>query len=589
MKKNRWLKISLLALVGILGGCQSTSINSSGSGSSSHPLVKKITLNHDSITLTSNSAAGTIIIATVENVTGVVSWESTDETVVTVTPDQNSLAARIKGVNPGIAQVIARIDEVSATVKVTVEQGEYLEVDNLNIFMEVGATKMLSVSSHTTNITYTSSNSEVVSVNKNGLLSALKEGMAIITVVAGTKKVYVSVKVEQVGIDILEKDQVIIKYHEEKTATLTAIGKGGVDISSGIWVIEDETVATISQDGAQVTITALESGLGKTTTISFTLNDYPSVSRTVTVKDVDLSITLTASVTTLSFKVESLQLTYTITPPQDNNEVIYTTSPSDVVLISEEGVLTRNPNYTYVDDTVLVTVSVQAVKDPEAIASIFLTIENPTKGIKHITDLDSFNKVMQKGNLEAEIYLMADIDLGGRIYNGFVFPGDFGGHFYGNGHTISNFTATSLFQNIYGTVENLKVVGIMNGGQAGLLSERIMNGTVRNIIIDVTFTNKPYSAGVSLFGNASNVVIFTSNPNGLPLDQVYGFTVQAGIGTNVFIYNRNNLTNGRGGVIKTEQQIKSSDTYTSFDNAIWNIVDGQFPSLHILNIGGSSN
>lgn len=552
----------------------------------------KIILNHKQITITANSNSGTIVIATLENIEGEIIWFSSNTEIATVTPDTNNLAARIRGVNSGTTKITASIGDIEASVLVIVEQGEYLTTPEETIRISPGTTKTLLIESHTTNISYQSSNNDVVVINQNGLISAIKEGSAIITVKASTKTLYINVIVETQGIDILEKNDVIIRYDEDINASLTAIGRGGVDISKGVWTIDDELVAEIRQEGSKVYIKALETGLGKSTLIRFKLDGYDDLTRVVSIKEEDLTITLNSDRPTLGFKESELMLTYVINPkqPEEKNKVKWEVSPAGIVIIDEVGRLTRNPFYEYLEDSVMTTITVQSLSDPDAKSSVIINVENPQKGTKYIYDIDSFNSVMKSSNLEADIYLTADIDLEGSIYNRTILPGNFRGHFHGNGYTISNFSAEAIFGSISGTVENLGIQGVMIGTQKGLLAERIENGAiVKNLLVDVTFSNSTYAAAIALLGNASNVIVITSNPNKIGLDQVYAFTVQSGTANNVFFYDRDNETNNRGGALKrNKQQMEQASTFKNFDSVIWDINDGRFPNLKKQNKEGNN-
>src|SRR5690606_31854428 len=193
-------------------------------------------------------------------------WTSSDVNIATITPDTNPTAARVRGISAGTATITISAGGKQAQCVVTVTAGEYLNITNKTISMQVGQTDTINVESHTTNITYQSNDTSIATVNSSGVVSAIGEGSAIITVKAGTKTAYVTVSIAQPGIEIVETDNIVLQLETTPTATLTAKGLGGVNPSTGTWSIEDPTVASISQDGAVVTITALETGIGKSTT-----------------------------------------------------------------------------------------------------------------------------------------------------------------------------------------------------------------------------------------------------------------------------------------------------------------------------------
>src|SRR5690606_41835097 len=56
--------------------------------------------------------------------------------------------------------------------------------------------------------------------------------------------------------------------------------------------------------------------------------------------------------------------------------------------------------------------------------------------------------------------------------------------------------------------------------------------------------------------------------------------VQTGTITNVFYWNAQGTVSSKGATLKTEADIKAASTYeTGWDLTIWNIVDGQLPTL----------
>lgn len=550
-----------------------------------------ISLNYTELSITSDSTSSAVLLATIDNLEGDIEWTSSNPDIATVTPDSNPRTARVKGVKQGVSYITVSVAGKNAVCKVTVSQGEFLNVTKTRIELAVGKTEAIQAEAHVPSITFGSSNESVATVTSSGLVTAVAEGSAIITVKAGTKTVYVTIVVEEAGVEFAEEGDVVLKLEDNPSETITLNAKGGVDIKQGTWSIDDDTVAKITVNNGEVLVEALETGVGKTTTIRYNLQGFPELTKTVTVKDVDLTLELSPLSGTLLAKDTEFRLNVTLTPTQEGEraKIIWTATPLGVVNISEDGVITRNPEYVYSEEEILISVEAKSYIDPEAKQVASILVESPTKGIKYITDLNSFNQVMTSQNSNATIYLMTDIDLGGKVYSGSIMPSDFHGHFHGNGHKISNFTAAGLFGSIYGTVENLALEGIMIGSQRGFLAFHIVAGaTVRNIYINVTFKRpSTYVAGLALLGTASNVIIIAKNPDGILVDQVYGGFVQGGTGTNVFLNATGSISIGGMGIAKlTEQQLKSSSMYTAFDTNIWNIEDGKVPSLIIQNIGG---
>lgn len=545
-------------------------------------VVGSITLNETEITITNDESSSRVIFATLTDIKGEVTWHSSHSDIVSVSADSDTKVARIKGHKTGMAIITALIGDLVAECRVTVNEGAYLRVSKTRVDLAVGKTESLYVESNESELTYTSSNEGVATVNQDGLITAISDGTSIITIKSTTKTIYVHVYVDFEGVSFLEQEDIILRP-ENNEATLTAIGKGGVDILSGVWSIDDN-VLDAEINGQMISIKAKSLDEFLTTTISFSVIGYPTITKTITIKPEDISLEVSPLYGTFLAKETTYTITHTITPiqPEDKNKVDYVVSIEGIIQI-EEGIVTRDPSYEYSEDQVSLTITVIPLIDPEAKQIINLIVENPLKGLKFITDIASFDKVMTQANNDSIIYLMNDIDLEGRVYNGQIMSGDFSGHFHGNGYTISNFTASGVFGSIIGTVENLSIKGNMIGSQRGFLAFHI-TGKVQNIFIDVTF-KKPsqYVGGLALVVNSSdvsNLIILARNKETIQVDMVYGACVQRGNLTDVILYKEGSLNNGGSGInVVSEAQLINRDTYANFDETIWNIVNGEVPYL----------
>ncbi|MBN3489887.1 Ig domain-containing protein [Acholeplasma equirhinis] len=543
-----------------------------------------VSLNYNEISIIANASSTSMLVAILDGITGTPVWSSSNEEVATVTPDTNPLAARVKGLKAGTATITVTVGIKTATCIVSVSQGEYLEIITKTISMQVGQTESISVDAHTNNITYTSNNELIAIVSASGVVTGISEGTTIITVKAGTKTGYVTVIVAEPGIEIIEPGDVLLQLDSNNEATLTARGLGGVNAELGTWTIEDDTVASITQEGAKVTITALETGVGKSTTVTFTIDGFEPLTRTVTVKDIDLEIDLDVVFMTMLKDQQTAKLTATLTPEQQGEaaEIIWTVNPVGIITVAPDGTISRVEGYTFTDDEVSVSVTATSKRDPEAKISAIVVVESPTKGIKNISTKEEFLAVFSNpANGSATITLLADIDLGGQTFASQIMAaGTFSGHFNGNGYAIKNFTAPGVFGVVTGTIENLAVIGKITGMQRGLIAIRTeQSGIIRNLYIDITHpVSSDETAAIGLFGSASFVIIISRNEKNDNIRTHAGF-VQTGTVTNVFNYNAQNSVSTKGAITKTESEIKAASTYADWDTSIWNIVDGEIPTL----------
>lgn len=553
-----------------------------------------IKFNTDTLTIFADESSSQVLFLTLENVDNEninINWTSSDSSVATITPDINPVAARVQGISPGMVIIRASIDDLYAEVRVKVVMGEFLEVDQAKISLSLGKTTNIHARAHTNDITYSISNLNIASVSSTGLVTAKEEGTAVITVKAGSKVVYITLNVEEDGIDFDVEDDIVLKLDENPEMTLTLVKKGSINTDGGTWILDDDSVVSLITYDDYAIIKAKTSGLSKSTYIRYNLPSYGEIKRLITVKDIDLTLNLTPLTGIFKYNETSFKLTTSLEPVQtlERSKTRFHSSVEGLVDVSEDGVVTRNPDYIFENDEVHTYITAISEIDPEAKMTMSLLVENPKKGIKYIKDVESFNEIMNAKNREAEIYLESDIDLQGKVYNDAIMPSDFNGHFHGNSYKIYNFTAPGLFRNLNGTVENLHISGTMIGSQRGFIAIYMGSQAVaRNLLIEVTF-KKPsaYVSGVSLVGQASNIIIIGYNPDGIPLDQVTGSFVQTGTASDIYLYRHtNNIRPGSGVTLLTEETLKTANTFSHFDSNIWQFMDGMMPSLKKLQSEG---
>lgn len=116
------------------------------------------------------------------NATSPIIWTSSDESVATV---KNGL---VRALSPGTTTITARIDSVSASCTVTVEEAPDLEgitINNTELDLQVGDTTKLIGTKNPPDasgtIEWVSSDEDVVTVDKNGNVNAIGIGTATIT------------------------------------------------------------------------------------------------------------------------------------------------------------------------------------------------------------------------------------------------------------------------------------------------------------------------------------------------------------------------------------------------------------------------
>lgn len=140
-----------------------------------------------------------------------VSWSSSDNKVATVE------GGKVLGVGIGTATITATSGPVSATCVVEVKPIliEAIVLDKTQISLNEGETVQMSATTYPTNATikqleWSSSNTEIATVDANGLVTCIKEGMAIITATAtdGSGKSAICIISVTSGIEGVNEDSI---------------------------------------------------------------------------------------------------------------------------------------------------------------------------------------------------------------------------------------------------------------------------------------------------------------------------------------------------------------------------------------------
>ena len=142
-------------------------------------------LDKTELTINKGTAAQLNLSVTPENFTDPVTWKTTDDKVVTI-----SDSGEVKAVGVGTATIKVVVGDISASCKVTVLQPVTgINLNKSSLTMDALDTFRLTASASPDNaydkrILWSSSDPTIVSVDENGLVTALKKGKATITAAA---------------------------------------------------------------------------------------------------------------------------------------------------------------------------------------------------------------------------------------------------------------------------------------------------------------------------------------------------------------------------------------------------------------------
>lgn len=219
--------------------------------------------------------------------------------------------------------------------------------------------------------TYASTDPEIVSVDESGLVAALKQGSAMITITVGGKHAHFEVAVEAQKVPVESvtlPDELAGGVSLQIGATLNIAGRAIVapenaTATAETYASSDETVATVGTNGV---VTALALG---TTTITVTV-DGQSASFELTVTKVPVASVILPEEFTKGVSLEPDQTLNiagkaTVLPENATYKAeTYASSDTEVATVSDEGVVTALK-----EGTATITVTVDGVE-----ASFVLTV-----------------------------------------------------------------------------------------------------------------------------------------------------------------------------------------------------------------------
>lgn len=245
----------------------------------------------------------------------------------------------------------------SSTAVLTVEQqgrkGSYVPLtavalSETSIEITEGETRQLKpvftpADASNQNVTWKSSSDAVATVSSDGLVTAVQEGTATITVTTEeggkTATCQVTVKKKVIPVTSVSLDKSTLTLTEEETCRLTAtIEPADATNQNVTWTSDDTAVATVSADGL---VTAVQAG---TATITVTTEDGGKTATCrVTVKMKEIPVTdvfLDYAEATLT-EGDTLQLTATVSPADATNQnVSWESSDTFVATVSDSGLIT---------------------------------------------------------------------------------------------------------------------------------------------------------------------------------------------------------------------------------------------------------
>ena len=276
-----------------------------------------------------------------------VAWSSSDRSVATV-----DKAGTVHGLRPGTATVTATAEGKSGTCAVTVKAKAVnvteVTLDKTELTLTEGETETLTATVRPDNadnrkVTWSSDKTDVATVDGDGRVTAVKAGVATVTVTTEdggkTASCKVTVKAKAVNVTEVTLDRTELTLTEGETGTLTATVKpDNADNRKVTWSSDKTDVATVDGDGR---VTAVKAGVATVTVTTEDGGKTASCKVTVKAKAVNVTeVTLDRTELTLT-EGETGTLTATVKPDNaDNRKVTWISDKTDVATVDGAGKVT---------------------------------------------------------------------------------------------------------------------------------------------------------------------------------------------------------------------------------------------------------
>ena len=282
-----------------------------------------------------------------------VTWSSGDDAVATV--DENGV---VTAMDNGMAEITAQAGDAMGTASITVAQvpaGISIEVaPDATTLTEIGQTLQLMVSVSDANenaiaepaVKWMSGDENVATVDEDGLVEAVGNGMAEVTAASGDVSAMVSITVMVISEPVATSITI-----EPAAHTLGAIGDT-VELAAVVldqhenamedvmvtWSSGDDAVATVDENGV---VTAMDNGMAEITAQAGDAMGTASI--TVAQVPAGISIEVAPDATTLTEIGQTLQLMVSVSDANENAiaepAVTWTSSDENVVTVNEDGLV----------------------------------------------------------------------------------------------------------------------------------------------------------------------------------------------------------------------------------------------------------
>lgn len=321
-----------------------TTVNNSLSSLSVVVSTTALTLSPATLTLAQGETGSVSLERTPATATDTVTYSTSDSAVATVGDD-----GTVTAVGPGSANITATssngVTSNACVVTVTLASTA-LSIDSAKTLAK-GETAALTVTHTPENatdkaqVTWTSDNTAVATVDTSGVVTAVGPGSANIKAAIGSVEsnaCVVTVTVATTALTMSDTTLTLSKGGADGNLTVTVTPSDATDTDGIVWASSNTSVATVTGSGLSATVSPVGAG---TANITATLNGK-SATCAVTVKVPLTAITISADKTTIK-KGQTAYLSVSYTPSDTTDAktpINWTTSDSSIATVDSTGKVT---------------------------------------------------------------------------------------------------------------------------------------------------------------------------------------------------------------------------------------------------------
>ena len=265
---------------------------------------------------------------------GTVTGKQNGHTVITVTTDKNKVARCFLTVQ-------------TEPTEVKIEPTEYLiDLTTENRTVELKATILPETANVYTNLTWTSSDTTIATVDETGFVKGIKNGTAVITATTDTGitaqcQIQVITTIKSISVT---PNNLTLPVGKTSTIVANITPNDGTATEDVVWSTSDSKVATITTSGTNKTnCTVSIVGKGQVTITAKTSKGYSStctITSYIPITNISVSPTSQTIYIGNGSNATAVQLTASVSPTNTDEKVTWTSSNSNVAKVSNTGYVT---------------------------------------------------------------------------------------------------------------------------------------------------------------------------------------------------------------------------------------------------------